>query len=259
MKRFLTIVGAAVGVLFLAICVLGLIFGKAPDRNATPTAQALAADAPTAVDVEATQAPEPTSRPDPTSVPEPTAAPTEIPTQTPLPEPIMLKGHGKVVTDKFTPPAAINRVVFTHSGKRNFIVHSFAADGKEDSIVNTIGAYQGARPLPGGQEFFFEVDADGDWTATIEPLSQNDTYATGLEGSGDVVSDLFMPTKNGAIPFTFDHSGKRNFIVHLYCAGGADPVANEIGTVHGEVVVRMSKGPCFWEVEADGSWSVKPK
>ena len=44
-----------------------------------------------------------------------------------------------------------------------------------------------------------------------------------------------------------------------YCAGGDDSVANEIGAVEGDVVVRFDTGPCVWEVQADGAWTIAPK
>lgn len=265
-KAVLSITG-----LLVLCCVIGILVPRRTPAPATgapvaPTAQSVAA----AVE-QATTAPEPTSAPDPTDVPASTAVPatvaptetpmppTEVPTATPLPEPIVLKGSGKTVTEPLTPPVAVSRVVFTHTGKRNFAVKSFLKDGKEDLLVNTIGSYQGARPLFGDQEVFFEIDADGAWTVAIEPIGQNDAYADGMDGNGDSVSDLFMPAKQGPVPFTFSHDGKRNFAVYLHCAGGDDLLVNEIGAIQGDVVVRMVKGPCLWEVQADGAWGMKPK
>jgi hypothetical protein len=256
----------SLAVLVVACCVIGIFAPRtprpastsAPTSAAVQPAAAAQTEAPTAAPAP-TEAPKPTNTPAPTETPAPTATPTEIPTPTPLPEPITLKGHGKIVTDKFTPPYSINRVTFEHNGERNFIVKSYAKDGKEDYLVNAIGPYHGMRPLLGDQELYFEIDADGDWTAVIEPLGQNDLYAGGADGSGDFVSDLFMPAKEGAVPYTFSHDGERNFIVQLHCAGGEDFVANEIGTTQGQVVVKMRKGPCLWEVQADGKWTIHPK
>jgi hypothetical protein len=149
-------------------------------------------------------------------------------------------------------------VTLTHDGSRNFIVHSFVGEN-EDSLVNAIGPYQGARPLIGGQETYFEVRADGNWTIHLEPLSRDDVVAQGIEGHGDTVSALFAPAKQGTVPYNLTHNGERNFIVHLYCADGQDSVENAIGPVDGSVVVRFEGEPCFWEVRADGDWSLKPK
>jgi len=254
--------------LMIVCCVIGILV---PRRPRTPDAAASQSTVAPAAGAQATTAPEPTTAPAPTDVPkptdppapsatpEPTVSPTEVPSPTPLPEPIVLKGRGKTVTESFTPPGPVNRAIFTHSGRRNFIVQAYRTDGKEDILVNKIGPYKGARPIFGANEQYFEVNADGDWTITIEVVSSNPAYADGIDGTGDVVSDVFMPSKEGPTPYTFSHDGKRNFIAQLHCAGGDDVVANEIGSAKGDVVVRMREGPCLWEVQADGTWSIKPK
>ena len=92
----------------------------------------------------------------------------------------------------------------------------------------------------------------------IEPIFNAGTEPRQLSGHGDMVSDAFDPP-SGPVPYVVTHNGKRNFIVHLYCAGGEDYVANEIGAMDGQVVARFEDGPCIWAVQADGDWSIKPK
>lgn len=269
---FAKVIVSIVGLLIVC-CVIGILVPRrtpvpaasapsAPTRQ--PAAQAerpTTAPESTAIPATAgpTDTPAPTSTSAPTRTPEPTAVPTDPPTPTAPPEPVVLKGKGKVVTDPFMPPTEVNRVTFTHTGKRNFAVKIYRKDGDEDLLVNTIGAYEGSVPLIGQDEVFFEIDADGAWTATVTPLGQDDAVAAGLDGSGDTVSDLFWPANEGPVPFSFSHDGKRNFVVYLRCAGGNDLLVNEIGAIQGDVVVRMVKGPCLWEVNADGAWSMKPK
>jgi hypothetical protein len=172
---------------------------------------------------------------------------------------VVLSGKGKTVTDPFRLPAAVNRVTFTHKGSRNFIVQSYGPDDKKDFLVNTIGNYTGIRPMFGEGEWYLEINADGAWTVTIEPIGPESGAAQGIEGHGDYVSGVFEPTKTGNVPYNLKHTGKRNFIVQLICAGGQDFVANEIGAFEGSVVASFRDGPCLWEVQADGDWSVKPK
>ena len=127
-------------------------------------------------------------------------------------------------------------------------------------MVNEIGNYQGIRPLIADEDqFYFEVEADGSWTIRIETISGEPEAAQGLEGKGDYVSGLFEPSATGPVPYSVSHDGDANFIVYLYCAGGQDSVQNEIGKVSGSVVVRFSDAPCFWDVRADGNWSLKPE
>lgn len=262
--------------LLIACCVLGALVGRggrqqplagAPD-GPTVTAGTVG-DVATAApgpppSPESTSAPAatagPTSTPRPTNTPVPTATPSPIPaTATPIP-PVELEGSGQTVTDPFIPPSTISRVILTHQGRRNFIVHVFKADGSEDTLANEIGNYEGVRPLIGATgEYYFEIDADGPWTIRVEAITQELDAADGLEGSGDYVSGVFTPANDGPTPYNVAHNGERNFIVHLYCAGGEDSVQNEIGAVSGSTVVRFSEGPCFWDVQADGAWSLMPK
>lgn len=264
--------------IFVVVCCTGLLVITAIFRPATNTATtgstpSAVAQAATAVSAATaapasteapTPLPAPTATPELTNTPKPTAtpAPTEPPTNTPeptaTPAPIVFEGSGQTVTDPFTPPSGIYRVSLTHDGSRNFIVHAFIG-GDEDSLVNVIGGYQGSRPLIGGKETYFEVRADGNWSIRLEPLGRDDAVAGGFSGTGDAVSELFTPAKQGAVPYNLTHTGERNFIVHLYCADGQDSVQNAIGPVSGSVVARFEGDPCFWEVRADGDWSLKPK
>lgn len=169
-------------------------------------------------------------------------------------EPITFSGTGTTSTD----PVTINwdnaRVVMSHDGSRNFTVTAYQA-GVESLLANVIGDYEGARPLFGNGEVYFGIDADGDWTVIVEPLGQAEGAA--FAGSGPGVSGAFDPPPAG--PVEYSHDGSRNFVVRLHCASGSELVENEIGGVSGSAAVTFGTGPCFWEVEGDGSWSVTPK
>ena len=102
-----------------------------------------------------------------------------------------------------------------------------------------------------------DIEADGAWTVHIEAIGQVQTAA--LSGTGDGVSGLFSrPTPNQG-PWEFQHNGQSNFVVLLHCAGGTNLIQNEIGAVSGSRVVSFPNGPCYWEVEADGAWSLTPR
>lgn len=183
----------------------------------------------------------------------------EVRENTPPPQPIVLSGIGAKVTDPIMIPFGYARATFTHDGRSNFIVWAYQGSDR-DLVVNEIGAYTGSRFVAGKKETFFEIDADGTWSLRLEPLGYNQGIATGgIQGRGDTVSDLFEPAKIGNIPYRFSHNGNSNFIVWLYCTGGNDLIQNEIGPVASEAVARFSKGPCFYEVQADGDWSIAPK
>lgn len=168
--------------------------------------------------------------------------------------PVKLSGRGRQATKEFTLPSPISVAEFTHSGSSNFIVYSFSG-GSKDLLINTIGRYSGSRPLVGSGKMILDIEADGSWTVNIEGLSIASTAR--FSGKGDGVSGMFDAPSDGA--WEISHQGQSNFIVFLHCAGGSDVIANEIGSLDGSTVIQFPEGPCFWEVEADGNWSLKPR
>ena len=184
----------------------------------------------------------------------PTPAPAPAPPTPPRGEPITLSGRGQTATNPVTLPSPVSVATFTHDGQRNFIVRSFIG-GNATLQVNTIGRYQGQRPVSGSTPVTFDIQADGAWTVRIEPVGLNGSAP--FSGRGDLVSALFTPPSNG--PWEFSHDGSRNFIVRLHCASGSRLVQNTIGGVQGSTIVQFGSGPCLWEVQADGDWSLKPR
>lgn len=153
-----------------------------------------------------------------------------------------------------TPPSGLSVVRLRHDGARNFIVKTVRPD-KTDLAVNVIGRYSGARPLVGQEPLIFDIEADGAWEITIEPISQGGNPA--VNGVGDSVSAVFAAPGNG--PWEFSHQGSRNYIVRLHCANGSQLIQNRIGNFSGSSVVQFRGSPCFWEVQADGTWSHAPR
>ena len=123
--------------------------------------------------------------------------------------------------------------------------------------MNEIGAYVGKSYLLQG-EYLFDIRADGAWSLDILPLDSDQSVAqSGFSGSSDDVSGFFTPPSTGA--WSLSHSGDSNFIVYLHCAGGSDLLANEIGALSGSSIIRFPEGPCFFEVKANGAFSVMPR
>lgn len=230
-------------------------------EEATSTEMPSATDTPIPTDTPAptdtpTSTPTPTNTPmpSPTDTPTETPTPTLTPTPTMTPTPIVVRGRGQTATDEIALPSTVSIARFSHSGKRNFIVHVYQ-DGEEDLLINEIGPYQGERPLWGSDPVMFDIDADGAWTVEIRPIGVVDSAA--CKGTGDAVWGLFEPMDPG--PWEVFHTGRANFIVHLHCAGGSDLIQNEIGKVEGSTVVSFPEGPCLWEVQADGGWGLRPR
>jgi hypothetical protein len=194
---------------------------------------------------------------DPTTSTPPTeiTAPTEAPVPTEEPEPVELSGSGQYATEPITLPVGVYAATFSHDGQSNFVVLSYI-DNEEDLLINEIGPYSGSRPLvSAGSPITLNIDADGAWTLRIEPIGP--TSSPAFAGDGDAVSGIFEAPGLG--PWNISHSGFSNFVVLLHCEGGSSLIQNEIGAVEGSQVVNFASGPCFWEVEADGNWSLEPR
>lgn len=205
-----------------------------------------------------TNTPGPTNTPTATRTPQPTNTPRPTPEPTKPPEPIILSGSGQSVTDPIDLPEGIFTVRLVHEGSRNFIIKVYRGD-IEDLLVNAIGRYAGTRAVRGGGKVFFEVTASSSWSIQIEPLGIDQSGSGNVAGQGDSIIGRFDPVASGATPYLFTHDGQRNFVIQLICAGGQDLVQNEIGSVDNAAVVRFPEGPCLWDIQADGAWTLKPK
>lgn len=152
-------------------------------------------------------------------------------------------------------PAAV--VVATHDGSRNFVVNVLDQDNSPtgDLLVNTIGSYSGVTAYGlggsfGGEPTRLEINADGNWTINIQPISSLDTIAE--TGTGDAVGSYV----GGAGALAATHSGERNFVVQQYTnqAFSFGLLINEIGSYSG--TVPLSAGPSVITVQADGNWTL---
>ena len=172
---------------------------------------------------------------------------------------IRIAGTGQTATKAITLPPGVNVLTFTHSGSRNFIVTSYDAKGNSDLLINEIGAFSGKKWLAGGTAYTFDIQADGAWSVSADLIGTQG--GSSFSGKGFDVSGTFTPP-TAPTAFAFTHTGRRNFIVTLNCDGAyADLIQNEIGQVSGSRIVRFPQGAstCFWEVEADGNWTIKPQ
>jgi hypothetical protein len=199
------------------------------------------------------------SRPDPGPPPTPTPAPIaptirEMPGRT-----IRVEGRGSGTSDPVLPdytggvPIGIDVVTLTHNGQSSFIVNAMQGSQSEN-VATAIGPYQGQRPLVVMGAVSFEVTADGDWSLTIHPMSSGGQPT--FTGIGDDVSSNFTPPAPGS--WNVSHDGQTQFLVKAHCLGGSITVEDATGAVQDTPTVQFPRGPCFWEVRADGAWSLKP-
>jgi hypothetical protein len=191
--------------------------------------------------------------PGPTPVPQPPEI-TDLPGRG-----VAIQGHGTATTDDVTPQYSgglaigIDLVTLTHDGQSTFIVSS-VENGQSEQLTSAIGAYKGQRPLVVEGPVSFEVTADGAWTISITQMSNGGKPP--FSGQGDAVSAYFTPPAAGT--WNISHDGQSNFFVYAHCLGGSIVVEDKTGPFEDSPQVEFGRGPCFWEVRADGAWSMAP-
>src|SRR5262249_49952845 len=120
-----------------------------------------------------THTPVPTETPRPTSTPAPTDTPLPTSTDTATPAPIALTGKGDAVVDISKPHGAALAHI-KYGGGGNFAITNYGPNGERiNLLVNTIGQYEGTRPLDfldGEQTARFEVNASGPWEIDVLPF-----------------------------------------------------------------------------------------
>jgi hypothetical protein len=190
----------------------------------------------------------------PTAVPEPPSI-RDLPGRG-----VAVEGHGTTTSDVITPQYSggmtlgIDVVTLTHDGHSSFIVT--AVQGEQTEVVaSAIGAYRGQRPLVVEGPVTFQVTADGAWTLKVQPIPSGAKPA--FSGTGDAVSAYFPPP--GPTTWDVSHDGQTSFFVFAHCVGGSVVVEDKSGAFQDTTQVEFPRGPCFWEVRADGVWSLKPE
>ena len=163
-------------------------------------------------------------------------------------------GSGDDVISDVSVGDSVHRAHFTNNGSSNFAVIVYDGNGKKDLLVNEIGSYDGYVLLPMASPLTFEITSSGDWSYTIESLP--DAPETSLSGTGDYVSG-YIKLKTGT--WQFKHDGSSNFAVRVYTVDGVDLLVNTIGSYDGKRRVSLSSESYgFFEIMADGNWSITP-
>jgi hypothetical protein len=171
---------------------------------------------------------------------------------------IEMNGSGSARSTEIAPDGmgvglGILLLSLTHSGQSTFVVTAVQGDDAEVA-ARAIGPYRGRRPLVVYGPVQFEILADGEWTLSLQPMPRGGQPA--FNGRGDDVSAYFDPPPPAAWNIT--HSGQEGFVVYAHCVGGSVLVADRSGAVQETTPVELGRGPCFWEVRADGDWTLSP-
>lgn len=205
---------------------------------------------------EPSNTPKPTDTPQPTNTPRPTKTPLPTATNTPIPEPILLSGSGDDVIDidKWSGPAIVR---ITYQGGSNFVIWNYGADGEKiDLLVNTIGSYEGTRPLDFLDEEFttrFQIESSGQWDLTILPLIEIrvEQVPSTFTGEGDDV--IYLNGEPDLLRIDAS-TAKSNFVIWGF-GNRRDLLVNEIAPYDG--VVIAGSGVSVLVIEAEGEWSIE--
>jgi LysM repeat protein len=205
--------------------------------------------------VTATMLPTDTYFPSKTPWPSFTPAPTD--TTTPTPQPLIFKGKGTSVVDlkKWPGPALLK---ISYKGSSNFVIYNYDSKGQKiDLLVNTIGNYEGTRPIDfrdGEESARLQIKSSGSWEISVLPLESAPAYdIPGIaKGKGD---DVFAIRNRNADLAKIHYTGDSNFVVFSYSPSGIDLLVNEIGAYDGIQIVPESA--FLFEIRASGPWEIE--
>ncbi|WP_281654966.1 hypothetical protein [Eggerthella sinensis] len=167
-------------------------------------------------------------------------------------DPVTVSGSGADVVE-IPSSLAVCLVEAQHDGGRNFSVWSLDSNMENvDLLVNTIGAYSGTTTtgMGRGTAQYLEIEADGDWTVTMSPISEAHQLENGEQRLGDDV--VFLDASN-AKKLDIVNDGESNFSIWAFTSSKKDLLVNEIGSYSGTVA---NKGYSLLVVNSEGTWSI---
>lgn len=145
--------------------------------------------------------------------------------------------------------------ITTSGNDGNFAVTSYKDGEYEDLLVNTIDDYTGTVLVPGSGTYDLEIKCDsGSWNITSSGLKIDDKSS--FSGNGDAVTGL---TSHCGGSWKIKHTGSDNFSIVQYGInyGYMDLLVNEIGNYSGTVMASEKDEAVFFQVNADGAWTLE--
>lgn len=177
--------------------------------------------------------------------------------------PQTFEGSGTQTSDTIRLQPGPITAEFTHDGESNFITSLVTLEGEsyEDvSLTNLIGSVEGstvgAVSASGGHNL--NVDADGEWSITLEQPGEVSTESLPIDASGDGLTYIGPFEFSGATEFQGSHEGDSNFIVEPIPVDPSNigvSVFNEIGQFEGSTTARLD-GVFYLNVDANGPWTL---
>ncbi|MFE0512048.1 TerD family protein [Streptomyces sp. NPDC058964] len=174
------------------------------------------------------------------------------------------RGNGVVSVDAPLPPGPVI-VEAWHEGDGYFGMHTLTRRNKDDDLVysSTLHDFRGRALVlpPEGRPLRLRVEADHDWTVTVQPLSVARGLGTGpLQGYGPEVIAYTGAAADLDVDFAGDEDGGGYFGLkclearHLTRPDEYDLLVND--TDRFRQTVPVPDGPLLLLLEADGPWQL---
>lgn len=202
-----------------------------------------------------TEAPEPAeaTTPEPVSTPEPTEDVSETPPPAPA-EPVVYTGAGDDVLSIELLDGGCAFHITGNQADRYFGVIGYDGSGNRiEAFVNTTDPYDGITYDPEQKTALLEIEAVGDWTIELLPLSLLETISAGetITGEGDCVIKVL---ESGTTATIAGNDEERYFGVRSYAGSKREGLVNTTDKYDGTVMLKGS--PEILVITAEGAWSV---
>lgn len=170
--------------------------------------------------------------------------------------PVEISGSGDTATDTFGLAEGFVVVAMNYVGDGNFVANLTDMSGGEKLVANWIGGYDGKTlSFIDDGEYYLEVKANGDWSATLTQTIPDDVGKTPgtFEGFGDDV--IFVEMTEGNKRFHFTHNGESNFTIQI---NDDSLIANGIGNYEGSSTENIPEDSIYaLNVQGDGDWAIE--
>lgn len=176
-------------------------------------------------------------------------------------EPIKLTGVGQETSKKFKLEGSLYKI----TSNSPFLLADLL-DSKGESLQNLIGEKDFWYTFDYQDNYLLNVSFTDEntrtpWEINIEPITINNNQAIDqFTGTSSKTTGMFN-AKAGLKTIRATHSGKGSFIVNLYSEYATKQEItgyNAVGKFNGSKAVQFyTDGHYFFDIEADGDWSVE--
>lgn len=170
-------------------------------------------------------------------------------------DPIVLTGSGDNVLTLDPIPFQYYLHVVGNTESRHFHVKGFDAEGQATELfVNTSDPYEGDTYDKKQKTSLIEVNAVGDWTIELVPVSSLETIQAGESVTG--VGDSMFQLEGSPTTATIEGNAEgRHFDVKGYIGDRSDLMVNTSDPYSGTVMVKPDTE--LISVDAVGDWSIQ--